>query len=45
MKYEQQTLKDITQLRSLSSTDIKPKDLSKINNQSLIISFILAECK
>lgn len=33
MKYEQQTLKDITQLRSLSSTDIKPKDLSKINNQ------------
>ena len=33
MKYEQQTLKDITQLRSLSSADIKPKDLSKINNQ------------
>ena len=33
MKYEQQTLKDITQLRSLSSTNIKPKDLSKVNNQ------------
>ena len=33
MKYEQQTLKDITRLRSLSSADIKPKDLSKINDQ------------
>lgn len=33
MKYEQQTLKDITQLRSLSINDIKSKDLSKVNDQ------------
>ncbi|MBP5256813.1 MAG: LemA family protein [Mycoplasma sp.] len=31
MKYEKETLNDLTQLRTLSSNDIKPKNLSKIN--------------